>query len=104
MARIEDFVAVAQDVINVHHAQHFADSRIPADTLSIDGGGRKYTRIVAARAGDKHSTRVHCFVEIATGSIMKAAGWKAPAKHARGNINDPDGGRSAMTPYGARYL
>jgi hypothetical protein len=104
MASIEAFVAIAQDVINVHHQEHFADSRIQPDTLSIDPKGRKFARIVAARHGETQPSRVHCFVNKENGDVLKAAGWKSPAKHARGNINDSDGGRSAMTPYGAKYL
>lgn len=29
---------------------------------------------------------VHCFIDKATGDVYKAAGWKAPAPHVRGNI------------------
>ena len=48
---------------------------------------------------------VHSFVEVATGNVLKAAGWKAPAKHARGNIWDDDGGASALVVTGGvRYL
>ncbi len=50
--------------------------------------GRKYARLV--RNGS-----VWCFVEIATGDIYKAAGWKGPAKHVRGNI--------ATATYGREY-
>jgi hypothetical protein len=49
---------------------------------------------------------VHAFVEIETGDLLKAAGWKAPAKGARGNIlDDADFARilSVADPYGS-YL
>ena len=35
-------------------------------------------------------TSVHCFVEIATGDIYKAAGWNAPAKGVRGNLKNDE--------------
>lgn len=35
---------------------------------------------------------------------FEAAGWKAPAKHARGNIFDERNGLGAMGPYGPAYL
>ena len=41
--------------------------------------GKKYIRIVR---GDS----VHCFVNKETGDVLKAAGWKAPAKGSRGNF------------------
>ena len=49
--------------------------------------GRKYVKLVSNRNG---SRSVWCFVDKATGSIFKPASWKAPAKHARGNILVPE--------------
>jgi hypothetical protein len=46
----------------------------------------------------------HCFVDIATGDVLKAASWKAPAKHARGNIFDESNGLKWMGPFGPAYL
>lgn len=45
-----------------------------------------------------------CFVDIATGDVLKAASWLAPAKHARGNIFDEHNGLSKIGPYGPQYL
>lgn len=49
--------------------------------------GSKFIRVVH---GSKGSHSVYCFVEKATGNILKAAGWKAPAKGARGSIYKPE--------------
>lgn len=49
--------------------------------------GSKYIRVVQT-AGNSRS--VSCFVEKSTGNILKAAGWKAPAKGARANIFKPE--------------
>ena len=38
------------------------------------------------------------------GDVMKAASFKAPAKHARGNIFDEHNGLSKITQYGVEYL
>jgi hypothetical protein len=46
----------------------------------------------------------HCFIEAATGHILKAAGYKAPAKHARGTIHTPTFGAEYVGPYGPAYL
>ena len=46
--------------------------------------GKKFAKITRTSWGQKS---VHCFVEIATGNIYKAATWSAPAKGIRGNIN-----------------
>lgn len=38
------------------------------------------------------------------GDVMKPATWKAPAKHARGNIFNPDNGLTTCNSYGPGYL
>lgn len=45
--------------------------------------GKKFAKITRTSYGQKS---VHCFVEIKTGDIYKAATWSAPAKIVRGNI------------------
>lgn len=47
-------------------------------------GGTKYLRVAKANY-------VHFFVDALTGDILKAAGWKAPAKGARYNIATEEG-------------
>lgn len=47
--------------------------------------GRRYVKLISSRNG---SRSVWCFVEKNTGAILKPASWKAPAKHARGNIRN----------------
>lgn len=56
----------------------------------------------------------HAFIDItggtiggvnhARGSVLKPASWKAPAKHARGNIFAKDNGLSCMDWTGPAYL
>jgi hypothetical protein len=43
----------------------------------------KYTKIIEDHGNQR---MVFGFVDNATGDIYKAAGWNAPAKHARGNV------------------
>jgi len=71
--------------------------------------GWKNVRIVLDDRHDHLSGRagqrmVHCFVRKSDGAILKAAGWKAPAKHPRGSIYAADFGMSAVTTHGANYL
>ena len=63
--------------------------------------GRRYIRV------DKvHSDRrsVYAFIDKTNGDILRAAGYKKPAKHARGNIFDQWNGTSMIEPYGIMYL
>ena len=71
-------------------------------TYSVDPAGRKYLRIVVNDSPGE-SRSVFCFVRKADGAVLKAAGWKAPAKHARGSIFI-NGGMDAVSEYGANYL
>ena len=59
--------------------------------------GKRYIRVM--RDGS-----AHCFVDKENGDILKAATWRAPAKHARGNIFDADKGLKFIEPYGTAYL
>lgn len=63
--------------------------------------GKKYARVVIQRSG---STSVFCFLDLANGDILKAESWQRPHKTPRGNIHAEDGGRSAITKYGAVYI
>ena len=70
--------------------------KLTPDEMSFKQGSR-YIKII--RGGS-----VHCFVDRSNGDVLKAASWKAPAKHARGNIFNLDNGLECMGPYGAAYL
>jgi hypothetical protein len=64
--------------------------------------GRKYARVYTVDSrGAKGG--VYCFVDRKTGDVLKAASWKAPAKHARGNIYAADP-LAGVGQYGAAYL
>lgn len=69
--------------------------------------GVKYARLVQTGADGNTSRSAYAFVNLENGDILKAAGWKAPAKGARGNIRIGDASNwfnGALTSYGARYL
>lgn len=93
------FVAALQARSDKHYAEKFPN--LDPTKYSVDPRGKKYKRIVDTTHGGNRS--VHCFVEVATGDIWKAASWKAPAKNfPRGNIynDDPIKGTNV---YGADY-
>lgn len=59
------------------------DGICDVDFLLI-GTGRRYHKIIMV---DSHGHRsVHCFVDKHNGDLYKAASWKAPAEHVRGNL------------------
>ncbi len=60
--------------------------------------GKKNARIII---DDGVQRSAWGFIELATGNILKAAGWKAPARHSRGNIAN---GVAGCGPSGPAYL
>jgi hypothetical protein len=62
--------------------------------------GKRYAKLIR---DDNVQKSVYCFVDLTNGNVLKAAGWSAPAKGARGNINNEDNGLGRMSAYGAVY-
>jgi len=46
--------------------------------------GKKYHKVIIVDVGGHRS--VHCFIDKNTGSVLKSASWKAPAKGERYNL------------------
>jgi len=46
--------------------------------------GKKYHKVIMVSSGNSRS--VHCFIDKNTGSVLKSASWKAPAKGERYNL------------------
>lgn len=67
--------------------------------------GRRYAKLISmdVRNGETSAHSVFCFVDMTNGDILKAASWKSPAKHARGNVFSDDR-MNAVTAYGAVYI
>jgi len=97
LARLEEFVTALQKLINDEYKERFSNLTPPTITVM---NGIKNVRIVRK---EEHSRSVHCFIDKETGDVFKAAGWKAPAKHARGNIYREDI-LNGVGVYGAHYL
>ena len=64
--------------------------------------GKRYVKLIIKNKYGHES--VYGFIDQTNGDILKAASWKAPAKHARGNIYDENTYSSAATTYGISYL
>lgn len=66
--------------------------------------GQRYARVVMS-IGGKHNS-VHAFYNLRTGDVLKAAGWKAPAKGVRFNLLDDESFATMMDKldWTGRYL
>lgn len=101
LKRLEVWLQGAQEIINSYYANKFPTLLAPALEMS---DGRRYIRVDRVEQDGRGSRSIHVFIDKKTGDILKAATYKAPAKHARGNIFDASWGLSEVTPYGANYL
>ena len=80
--------------------------------------GAKFARVYSTETwaqDGKVREQIYCFVAledsntrtlgaVKKGDVMKPATWKAPAKHARGNIYDENNGLASCNSYGPGYL
>ena len=81
--RIEEFCNRLFDLYILHNKR--MGYTFASEIFTVEYG-KKNARIVV----DSGQRSVYCFVELLTGDILKAAGWKAPAAGKRGSIWNED--------------
>jgi hypothetical protein len=98
---MDAFLKYVRDMIKEHYKKELPTFAPPE--IGVDKGP-KYLKVWKASDSKTLPTKsVYCFVDKTNGDILKAASWKAPAKHARGNIYEPAKGYG-IGQYGANYL
>ena len=98
LEQVQAFVDRCQAIIDRYMQERFPT--LARETLSIDPGHRYY-KIVKVAHGQRS---VYAFIDSTNGDVLKPATWRAPAKHARGNLFDEKQGMGWMGPYGPAYL
>ncbi len=91
------FLARANELVRARYTAQAPSLTPPA--VVRDPRGQRYVRVVVGPEGSRY---VYCFVEVATGDVLKADGWKRPANGVRGTIYGPPEGYG-ITGYGAEY-
>lgn len=94
LVHVNRFVAECQEMVNVAYA---SPHREPPKLLVEYG--KRYAKVVKT---EPHTRSVYGFIDIATGDVLKAASWAAPAKHVRGNVTAH--ANTCAGPYGIVYL
>lgn len=98
------FMKGAQDMINKDFGKY---EHVKASILAIQKG-KRYTKIVSTSDGGRGQKSVWAFIDKKEGptfgDVLKAASWKAPAKHARGNLFDGSWGLKYVGAQGPAYL
>lgn len=111
---VEKLIATNELESLVRNAPDFVQQHKPS-TLELDdgrlfirvwkqghgilGGSRSAFAFIAKQDGQSKAMGTY-----KRGDIFKPATWKAPAKHARGNLFDAHQGLEFVGPYGMAYL
>lgn len=98
--RLSRWLDRAQRIVNADYAANYPTLTPPSLEMSM---GRRYVRVDALRESGS-TRRVFAFIDTRTGDILMPATYRAPAKHARGNLFNGDFGTDCVTPHGIRYL
>lgn len=88
-----NFILLLQDAMDAHQRSR---NFLTRTKVRVDNEGRKFVRVVS-------DSSAYCFIERATGNILKPASFKTPAKGSRGNIYG-ENPLAGCGPYGVQYL
>lgn len=106
---LERFRIALETMIDAHYAKEYPQSYAITQHRVYLEQGPKFVRVVHEEGQRGNPSRVssrssHSFIELSTGNILKAAGWKAPEKkNPRGNIRNA-AILTGCTPQGTVYL
>lgn len=92
------FVVHAQAVMADNAAKHSPNLKAPI--IEACPPGPRYIRLARV---DGPSRSAYCFIDRQNGDVLFPKSWKAPAKHARGNIFRSDT-YTCVGPYGVASL
>lgn len=101
LLRLDRWLWTAQKIVDDHYESHLPNL-VPSRLEMSDG--RRYIRVDSVENGGTGSRSVYAFIDKRTGDVLRAATYKAPAKHPRGNLFDSLQGTEMLTPYGIGYL
>lgn len=78
---LDKLTASIQGIINAYWTKMGYTHSAPP-TIEV-GVGQRYAKLIIVGPAERS---VYGFVDLSNGDLLKAASWKAPAKHARGNL------------------
>lgn len=85
---INALIEFLNNMTKTYYEKHYPNNPLPSFEAQT---GTVNVRIVQKNYADMPGS-AYCFVEIATGKIMKPGGFKSPEpkKYERGNVNNPE--------------
>ncbi len=76
--------------MNAYYRAEYPTCPVNWQVAFLDGVGAKFARVSVKSECGQHRGML-CFIELATGNILKGAGYKGPEKrNPRGNIRNGD--------------
>jgi hypothetical protein len=92
---LKDWQKRVNDML-LEHRKTFCSTLAP-EVIHVLEGGPKYHKV------NRSDGSVFCFIDKQNGDVLKAATWRGPAPHARGNIFTR---RESLGvgPFGANYI
>lgn len=91
---LQTFLSLWREKKEEYRKKHL--SNLPPSRFILHPG-RRFVKVSETDHLSKQEFVV-AFIEKSTGDIYKAASWRAPAKHARGNIFSEENGQEAISP------
>lgn len=96
--RLNDYVKLVEELNKDYYDRMGFTQEVVGSYATSFSLGKKFAKVYVG-------TRIHTFVDLINGNILKAATYNAPAKNGvRGNIFTEDCGRSIINEFGAKYL
>jgi hypothetical protein len=102
------------DGVRKIHSDYITENytHLQPNVFTLEEGG-KFIRVVTSGTTGSHRS-VYCFIAkvdsttkvlgtVKAGDVLKSASWKAPARHARGNIFDSSNGLAQCNSHGVNY-
>jgi len=107
LARFNTWLADCQNIVDRYYLNSYG-GRLESPQLVAEQLNKRVriwaTRREVIREGGEDRGSCWAFVDLETGDIFKPATWRAPAKHARGNIFDEGRGLTQISAFGPKYL
>lgn len=89
----------------IYGLEHIFNNNRARPNRVVANDGKRYIKIVTEDTDPAFKGQsAYCFIDKENGDVLKPASWRAPAKHARGNIFDSSNGLACCGPYGVAYL
>ena len=94
--KVDSLLAIIKAMRESYFAANYPSLKAERVTAAL---GSRYIKLVVMNHDDTKVASVFGFIDRATGNMLKATSFNAPAKGVRANVFDADNGMSAVNPH-----